>query len=601
MAVNRTVVVFISLGILLTIIVIFLLVWAMKPSGTTPTPTCQCKPDEICINGSCVPKTICGPQIVPTGEHCDAQALICDSESGKWHCDGPTKCDYGFEGIYCSCDMSKRPPVSDVCNGQIPVCNNDGTYTVRDATTCSEIFNYFNASGTTIDNICHDQCKGSSCGAHGICQCKDYQGEPQINCFENCTPAPDPSLGECSSDGKTLNCPDQQTCICDITTGYDWKCSVNFDSTVNTCPPIPPHPTYCPSGDLQCVPCVYDGVQGSVRYCPGSGGYPENCLKQWFGLESHTISGTGPTQYWTSHIQNDLPVFPTVDNVRCEAGQTSNTYLQDSLGLFYEPVNNPSGNIDASGNFIPFNSDLYPYYVSTANPANACLWTTHSTCSNRGQFHQYCHEAGTLCDNNDPISSRLKDGKCFCDNYIDPSGNQAVYQGCNCELDNSVCNNKGQLSTTCQNGVINSLSCSCSTYTGHDGKPAQYQGCNCEYSDSDCSGHGSAIATCTNGSSGPYSLLGCKCDPGYGGNKCSIPTLGCWQNNTICFDSNGVARTSGPNPTVIGTLSITGSNWTLTRPGLPASYATVSSYNVGDSVAWYDQNGKAAGTWTRSS
>lgn len=507
-------------GVILLAAAFIIIRWAKssKKPIPPPPPICDCKSWEQCIDGKCIPLTVCGQPSIPSGERCSADFLICDESTNKWHCDGPAHCDDGWDGIHCTCNKGDRQ-ITNYCEGEIPICQENGTYTYQQASTCNELNLFLEGAGITLDSECHDQCNGNSCGNNGTCICNDSGGEADISCLKQCNPAPDPVRGEC---GMTIGnpvvaCPEFQTCICDVSTGYDWKCEVVEDpSKPNQCPPDPPQ-KYCKDSsgkdmDLVCMPCVYQGQEGSIKFCPGSNQVPLDCLKSRYGLVQETAptvgSEIGTSSWYESQIENNLPVYPTVDNSLCESGNISNTRLQSDLGIFYSIVGNPTGNIletQTGRQFLPFNSDLY-YYQSSNDPTVPCYWSDHPDCSNRGIFHQFCNP-GHPCSSSDPLSSRLKQGQCECDEYISQfTGNAAKYVGCNCQFSDFNCSNNGSAYTETD----------CSTVLCACGKDTN--GPICQFTRAEtCGGHGSPNydGTCSN------------CDSGYVGNKCQYSRATC--------------------------------------------------------------------------
>jgi hypothetical protein len=545
------------------------------PPPPPPPPICDCKEWEVCVDGKCEPLTVCGQPIVPSGERCSVATLVCDESAKQWHCDGPINCDEGWEGVHCTCDKGDRQ-LTDFCNGQVPVCNEDGSYSYRQAATCDELNLFLEGAGLTLDGECHEQCNGKTCGNNGTCICNDSLGEADISCLKHCNPAPDPLSGECgmTPNNPSVSCPEFQTCICDITTGYDWKCAtVDDPSKPNQCPPDPPQ-KYCKDSagkdmDLVCMPCVYEGQEGAIKFCPGSDQIPLDCLKSRYGLVQDSAptvgSGSGTTSWYSSQIESNLPVYPTVDNELCEAGKVANTRLQSDIGIFYSAVGNPSGNIvtNQSGTyFLPFSYDSY-YYQSSNDPTVACYWSDHPDCSARGSFHQFC-SPGQPCSPGDPISSRLKQGQCDCDQYISQfTGAAKKYVGCNCQFSDADCNNNGTAYTDKDCSIMN---CSCGSGTngpkceftrtnscGGHGNPA-YDGtcasCDTGYTGNHC--QYSRATTCSNRGD-PNSSGQCVCDSGWAGSNCSFNTTDpntAWVGTCYCDGQLDVCHASNQSQDV---------------------------------------------------
>ena len=554
------IIIILGLIFLAGIIFVIMRLRSSKNPPPPPPPVCDCSDWEICVDGRCVSKSVCGQPIVPSGERCSALSLVCDETTKQWHCDGPVNCDDGWEGIKCTCNKGDRQ-ITNYCAGQIPVCHEDGSYSYAQASTCNELNIFLEGAGVTLDYECHDQCGGSSCGNNGTCICNDSLGEADISCLKHCNPGPDPALGECGMtvSNPTVSCPEFQTCMCDVTTGHDWKCEVVTDpSKPNQCPPDPPQ-KYCKDStgkdmDLVCMPCVYQGQEGAIKICPGSGQIPLDCLKSRYGLVQETAptigSGSGTTSWDDSQIENNLPVYPTVDNALCESGLVANTRLQSDAGIFYSVVGNPAGNIltnSAGTEFLQFDPNSY-YYQSMNDPSVACYWSAHPDCSSRGKFHQFCNVEGNVCSSSDPLSSRLKSGKCECDEYVSQfTGNATQYIGCNCQFTDADCNNNG---SAYPGADCNTIACSCGPHAngsacqftrqatcGGHGNPnydgtcsscdSGYGGDHCQYSRLDtCSNHGD-----------PNNTGQCACDQGWAGTNCSFNTANpntAWVGTCYC-------------------------------------------------------------------
>jgi len=295
---SRKALVFIVVGVVIVIGVVLAIVLGSKskpsPSPPPPRPTppnprppgpvpCNCPPDQECNSaGKCIPKGQCGPKTVPSGQHCPVDKLTCDSVTNKWRCNGT--CDSGWEGDLCNCLSSTKPITHEVCKGQLPFCQADGSWVVSPAKNCNDVEAYLkqvvkvppdpkNSSRSLTDIYCNTgQCSGTL-------TCQHTQEVVQISCASN----------SCSNHG-TYDVS-KGSCTCD----HDWygtSCEKNARESCSN------HGSFNPSNST----CVCDNDwfgsncdQNARSVCSNQGHYDVSrsacvCDSGWFGTncEKHT-------------------------------------------------------------------------------------------------------------------------------------------------------------------------------------------------------------------------------------------------------------------------------------------------------------------------
>lgn len=525
--ISRKTIVLIVLGVILVVGVIMGFVLT-KPKPASKPAECYCPPDHECNSaGQCIPKSQCGAKSVPSGQHCSMDKLYCDPLTKLWRCNG--NCDSGWEGELCNCQSSTKPVITDVCQGQLPFCQKDGTWKNGAAQNCEDVVVYLkdiakvqpdpkNPSRPLSDVYCNTgQC-------NGILTCQQPQGVVQMVCQKQCRESP--ISGECgkTSNSGSISCSPTESCLCDITTDYNWECKEVYNPGSGAgCPPDPPQ-KYCKDqagkdiSPLPCTPCYLNGSDGFIRYCPGSGMFPLECISSKFGLYNTEMPTQGSSENskvtFAQNINLSPPVYPSVDNVLCKNGKYASTKLQDVLDYSYEAVGNPNGNVVYAGEdpskrsgeiFVPFDPAHHYYYPNAQDPTSVnCLWDDVPTCSgpSHGRFVQWCMESGKKvpCDYNKwSTQTRTQSGYCDCSvgtyNSLTPPASAKHYRGDQCQYDdNTSCSSHGS--------VKDDGTCECLT---------DWFGTNCENNVRDfCSGHGSF----------DFNKSSCVCDADWYGDKC---------------------------------------------------------------------------------
>jgi hypothetical protein len=225
--------------------------------------------------------------------------------------------------------------------------------------------------------------------------------------------------------------------------------------------------------------------------------------------------------YWaqlsTTVGQNPLPIYPTIDNQRCNARNTLATYkisnFDQQHAQYWNLFNNPDWNIMEDGSVIDranYSKQKYNLYNSYRDQNgnlqrlqnieltstdvqldNGCFATIpQNYCSGRGTYVQTCYaqDGATLVDCSSPQAYyKLNEGTCLCNTYVSSvDGTTKNYVGAQCQYDdNGTCNGHGTVSAsgtcTCQNAWSGNNVCSL-TSCQHGGTPNMYtsgSGCIC--------------------------------------------------------------------------------------------------------------------------
>lgn len=226
----------------------------------------------------------CSPnKIVPEGQHCSIDNLICNKSSGNWECDG--NCDPNYSGPLCDCSIIAEP-LANVCNGEIKQCQSDGSIITVPASTCFQLTDYMIAKGlgtdptTVIDSVCHNSCQVSGpCSDQGTsCECQQTYDGISLQCFTTC-----PS----GSAGPNCEYHDSTTCSSHGKAQYDGSCQCTLSYNGPN----------CQYSDL--ITC---NAHGSAQY-DGSC----KCNDGWAGLNC-SFDIDDPATAWVSVCDSNNPL-----------------------------------------------------------------------------------------------------------------------------------------------------------------------------------------------------------------------------------------------------------------------------------------------------
>lgn len=174
----------------------------------------------IWINQSKNSGKICSSEkIIPEGQHCSLNNIICNEQIGSWECNG--NCDKDWFGDLCTCNVSQENELSDVCNGYIRACQSDGSIITVKAATCYQLTDYMinkklgTNPNTVINEVCHNSCQSQSCGQELSCECQQNYNDISLGCFATC-PA--------GSAGPNCQYSDFSTCNSQGKAQYDGSC-----------------------------------------------------------------------------------------------------------------------------------------------------------------------------------------------------------------------------------------------------------------------------------------------------------------------------------------------------------------------------------------
>src|SRR5271170_346494 len=96
---SRTTIIIIGLIGLFLLFVIGIGLWSRqsKPS----VPSCNCPAPQVCVNGQCLNPSPCQgiSRVVPAGQHCAVDTLVCDPAAKSWKCNG--ECIAPWFGTLC--------------------------------------------------------------------------------------------------------------------------------------------------------------------------------------------------------------------------------------------------------------------------------------------------------------------------------------------------------------------------------------------------------------------------------------------------------------------------------------------------------------------
>lgn len=449
--------------ILIVIASIFIFGIVLKKPSNNPVVCPTCKESEDCdvATGQCIPRTSCGPKVLPPEAQCSVDQLVCDENIYRWVCCQGC-CPAGYEGKECNCLISDQKSIAtNVCAGQIPICQDDGTYKAGQAPTCQDVKNYLANVGvcTSVDSVaeclqatsCAEECLETT----GI-QCVD--GPVSIECSTVCRSAPT------ATDCANPSCADTQRCMCDQTTGNIWKCK-DVPVGPSGCPTDPDH-SYCldSGGTPQKTECMNCGV-GYINYCKGHSDFPLACMAN---MTHATIGGR------VIYFHNGVPVYPTIDNDNCvnpdPVGSISTDFLDPEYDRSYGMVGNPYAylsNNRSNLEIVDIDDPTFAYYRSQHSEPINCWWNPEPVCSSpeRGNFIQQCGSGDSMhdCIVGGDTTDRLgppfpPNGRCNCNDYISQVDQvSTLYLGPLCQYDDATtCHNLGK--ATYLDGVVG---CNC--------------------------------------------------------------------------------------------------------------------------------------------
>lgn len=162
------------------------------PPWTGSLCNCNCAPDEICVNGTC--ESVCGPPTIPDGQHCNLQDLVCDPKTKQWRCNGV--CIPPWTGSLCNCNCQPNEQCTDgTCIPVIP-CQGDkvvpsGQHCTIDDLVCDPDSKSWRCNGVCIlpwsGELCNCNCTPDEDCVDGQCisKCGDRPTSPPDG--EHCT------------------------------------------------------------------------------------------------------------------------------------------------------------------------------------------------------------------------------------------------------------------------------------------------------------------------------------------------------------------------------------------------------------------------------
>jgi hypothetical protein len=582
-------------------------------SCVTPPPTHNCPTGQVWDpnSNSCVLKPCPNGQVRDKNGNC---IIACNGHGSLT--DNGCECDTYYTGSNCQCDQRNIPSnyIKNPCRGiGDPICNPDGTWSLENAKTCTDIYNNFVNEGGWQTNCYSEICKNADPNYNHVPYCNP--GTLELSCQQQCSTKADPTkCADCMPDGKNTNA----TCICDgsSTPPYNWYCHTN---ETNSClSPIPKG--LCTDGtDPVCISCG-DGIYS--WHCPNSGIYNKECmikdlkLREFDNITPSNPGKTLPATNWfwntgaTSGIEN--PVFPTINNDMCDSRISSGStpYSSPIFGshMVYNSLNSQDGFVTGlKGNLDPTVSNT-KLYVHDPKDENLLVYNTiqsNYTCSDgkasvpgvcfdgRGTYpplaNNLCQDgtsATEICMNGGSVTGLNLNNPKFAinDGTYNPSDHsydgQAFQYHTGCmKFPNQYCNGRGTFKQYCfkQSGDLvdcndpsayfmdDGGSCTCDNQPiDVFGNITPYAGSNCQYSDViNCYGRGSVSA---DENDQPM----CKCKAPYiniGSNlNCSFV-----ENFTCYFDFSNItggnihAIVSYTNPTIKTSIILP------TMPNMPNS------------------------------
>jgi len=452
------------------------------------TAYCDCSKTKTCTTNK--------PCDTSTSEYCkNGGTILYDEKDNTYKC-SKCQCSDKYEGLQCQCEKSQNTLTPNVCKGEQVVCQPDGSYKVETVTTTCE--DLYKLNGVQDYNQWLIKCSNDKKILSDICSdpkneymhnisCNVIDGKVNILCKKECPKEIPDSCNGCKDEGKICNC--------DSTTEYKYICVDRQNP--NDCGKV--SNTFCP-----------DSKTPSCAVC-GAGGYFENicennppstvCLRKMFTGLTTNKNGI--------EYNNELPVYPTIDNKLCLKGESPTDYIQKGFTWTgYSRFNNKPGYM-VNGNFSSDSEDKRKTIFANDPLKNIkCWWTDEDIVTHLGDSDQsLCRGRGTFKQNGD-----TQDGICTCN---------PGFAGKNCQFsDSKDCNGKATVDNNGKCGTCNQ----------------RYAGDKCQFSNvKNCRDKGDVD---NNGN--------CKCYMGYIGNICQFSDSSCTKigldgkasvdnnNNLIC-------------------------------------------------------------------
>jgi len=366
-----------------------------EDSEFTNTFTCDCKKHN---NSTC-------DDTCSTEKTCINGTVFCKTNScASCSC----TCNPGFEMNNNICCESSKKPLVDICKGEQLLCQEDGTWKVIKTSKCQDLF----AMNGNSEDAWMKKCMNDIC--------TDTTHYQSLTCDEKTGMST--CISMCPVHAPNIEC-DNSVLMCDSTTNNEWACVEQQMAT--GCSSI--SHSFCPgNNNTECYDC---GNNQHELKCPG------NLPSQKCIINKRQIQK--PASYW---IDNNIPIYPTIDNVKCNNGDIPTSLVDFEQMQGYKAFNNPNSYINKDGTLVDKNDPsikyTYKFNVQDTNDIY-CWWKEEDIVA-------YLGDSGKpLCNGN----GKFQLGKAG--NYNVKNNSQCVcnpgFVGNNCQYTNSLCRNIGNV------------------------------------------------------------------------------------------------------------------------------------------------------------